>query len=105
MAALLTRMSSRPNVCSACSTARAAALASATSAANVETRARDPLGDRLHGARQRPRVGIDEQRHSAFGADEFTRRRADARAAAGDQRGFALDAVHARAVTRSERCR
>src|SRR5919201_2269075 len=40
MAALLTRMSSRPNVCSACSTARAAALASATSAANVETRAR-----------------------------------------------------------------
>src|SRR5262245_30451654 len=32
-------MSSRPNVCSACSTARAAALASATSAANVETRA------------------------------------------------------------------
>src|SRR6266446_2057284 len=39
MAALLTRMSSRPNVRSACSTARAAALASATSAANVETRA------------------------------------------------------------------
>src|SRR5919198_759188 len=39
MAALLTRMSSRPKVWSACSTARAASLASATSAANVETRA------------------------------------------------------------------
>src|SRR5215831_10609162 len=39
MAALLTRMSSRPSVCSACSTARAAAPASATSAANVETHA------------------------------------------------------------------
>src|SRR6516165_9829374 len=39
MAALLTKTSSRPNVPSACSTARAAAPASATSAANVETRA------------------------------------------------------------------
>src|SRR5215831_13996595 len=39
MAALLTRMSSRPNVWSACSTARTAALASATSAANVARRA------------------------------------------------------------------
>src|SRR5215472_13602131 len=39
MAALLTRMSSRPNVWSACSTARTAAPASATSAANVARRA------------------------------------------------------------------
>src|SRR5215831_21059203 len=39
MAALLTKTSSRPNVPSACSTARAAAPASATSAANEETRA------------------------------------------------------------------
>src|SRR5262249_18158740 len=39
MAALLTSMSSRPNVWSACSTARTAALASATSAANVARRA------------------------------------------------------------------
>src|SRR6266508_286480 len=39
MAALLTRTSSRPKVWSACSTARAASPASATSATNVETRA------------------------------------------------------------------
>src|SRR5262245_2127971 len=39
MAALLTKTSIRPKVWSACSTARAAASASATSAANVETRA------------------------------------------------------------------
>src|SRR5215472_7177862 len=39
MAALLTKTSSRPNICNACSTARPAALASATSAANERTRA------------------------------------------------------------------
>src|SRR4030095_8943425 len=52
MAALLTRMSSRPNVWSACSTARAASPASGTSAAKPETRpARHPVGKPPHFAR------------------------------------------------------
>jgi hypothetical protein len=52
------------------------------------------LRNRLHRARQRVRVGIDEQCHPAFSADELTGRRANARAAAGDQSDLAFDPVH-----------